>query len=115
VACGLAPTSSLAFALLIMSCACTFICTLVVVRLRRTLCCVGTEAEEERIPSNQQPFLQLIGGGAESESVELVARSMMKAHETSPGEKGGFSVAQQFVSYRQIACPPSTCFCDVSQ
>jgi hypothetical protein len=59
-----------------------------VVWRRRTRRCVSVgDAEEMLLPSNQQPILRLVNdGGAESESVELVAHSMMKSHETSPGE-----------------------------
>ena len=59
----------------------------VVWRRRARRRCVGADADEARRPSHQQPLLRPGGeGSVESESVELVARSMMTSHETSPGE-----------------------------
>ena len=59
----------------------------VVWRRRARRRCVGADADEARRLSHQQPLLRPGGeGSVESESVELVARSMMTSHETSPGE-----------------------------
>ena len=59
-----------------------------VLRRRRARCCFWLKAGEDRTSSNQQPFFD--PGDGDGESVELVGRSMMKTHETSPGARAGF-------------------------